>query len=169
MCFLPCHLTWHGMQISHCCLLLLWILHCLFTSWVLHRIILSAGVWYSHSGTTFYRQWENLLVKPSPIYACAYIKKTKSTFAVLFTMNHADIQQITYCYSSPCILSSGLSLALECFTNTQPVISITASTVFVNRQILSKLFSISRLLSVVLIVAIMVWWILLFKKSAYVF
>lgn len=88
---------------------------------------------------------------------------------MLFTMNCADIQQITYCYSSPRILSSGLPLALECFTSTQPVIRSTASTVFVNRQILSKLFYISQLLSVVLIVEIMVWWILLFKKSAYVF
>lgn len=156
------------MQISHCYLLLhLWILHRLFISQVLHLIILSAGVWYSHSGTAFYRQWENLPVKSLPVYPCAYMKKC--TFAMLFTMNPADIQQMTYCYSSPHILSSGLSLALECFTSTQPVISNTASAFFVNRQILSKVFSFSQLLSAMLIVEIMMWWGLLFKKSVYVF
>lgn len=88
---------------------------------------------------------------------------------MLFTMNRADMQRITYCYSSPHILSSGLPLALECFANTQPVISGTASAVFVNGQILSKTFSFSQPLSAMLIVEIMIWWFLLFKKSVYVF
>lgn len=143
ICFLPCHLAWHDMEISHCRLLLhLWILHCLFTSELV-------------SGTAFYRQWEHLPVKSIPIYIYASIKK--STLAMLFTMIRADTQQITYCYSCRHILSSGLPLALECFTSTQPLISSTASTFFVNRQMFSKMFSFSQFLSAMLIVEIMMW------------
>jgi len=88
---------------------------------------------------------------------------------MLFTANHADMQQITYCYASPRILSSALPLALECVTSTQPVISSTARASFVNRRILSEMFSFSQLLSAMLIAEIMVWGVLIFKKSAFVF
>lgn len=76
ICFLPCHRALHHMQISHCHLFLhLWILHCLFTSRVLRLIISSAGVYYSHSGTAFYRQWENLPVSPSLFTLVLILKK----------------------------------------------------------------------------------------------
>lgn len=68
---------------------------CPFTRWVLHLIILPASVWYSHSGADFYKAVGEVTCEvPVYLHLCFY---KKSTFAVLLTMNYADIQQITYC------------------------------------------------------------------------
>lgn len=64
---------------------------CPFTPWVLHLIILSASVWYSHSGADFYKAVGEVTCKvPVYLHLCFYKKST-------FMMNYADMQQITYC------------------------------------------------------------------------